>query len=94
MVATAVVFVVVVTAGEAAVVVVFVLLAAGGAAVPGAMVDPAALVSLPGVGVAVAAGAVGAVGRVVMGVGTGGNGFDITVATSWSKPVSDLLRNT
>ena len=55
--AVVVVFGAVPAAGETAVVVVVVvvLLVAGGAAAPGAIVEPAELASLPGVGVAVAA---------------------------------------
>ena len=47
-------------------------------------------VELPELGVVDVAGAVGSV---VIGVGTGGSGFDITPAIISFRPASDLLRN-
>ena len=78
-------FGVVVAAGTALGVVV-VLFVAGATPVPGAAVEPAALV-LVGVGVLDVVGA----GSVVSGVGSGGNGFDITAAIRSVRPASDPL---
>ena len=63
-----------------------VLSVAAGTAAPGAAVDPL-LLMLPVAGVVVVAGVAGSV---VIGVGTGGNGFDITLAISSFRPASDL----
>lgn len=79
----AVVFAVVVRDDEAAGAVV--LFVAGGTA---AKVEPVLLV-LPVAGVVVVAGVV--TGSVVIGVGTGGNGFESTLAISSFSPASDLL---
>ena len=62
----------------------------GGTAVPGAEVEPVLLMP-PVAGVVVVAG-VG--GSVVRGVGTGGNGFDMTLAIRSVRPASSpLCRN-
>ena len=74
-------FGVAVRAGEAAGTVV--LFVAGGTAAPDVEVEP---VLLP---VVVVAGVVA--GKVVNGVGTGGNGFDITLAIISVNPASELL---
>ena len=63
-----------------------VVLSGAGTADPGAAVDPL-LLMLPVAGVVVVAGVAGSV---VIGVGTGGNGFDITLAISSFRPASDL----
>ncbi len=83
-VAVVVVFGAIVAAVGAVVVVLFV---AGGMTDPGATVVPVVLGLLdPGM-----ADVVGVVaGSSVMGVGTGGNGLDITVAIISFKPASDL----
>ncbi len=62
---------------------------AGAFAAPVVEFDPAALLEVPLDGVVVVAGVVG---KVVNGVGSGGYGFDITVAIISGKPASDLLR--
>ena len=64
-----------------------VVLFVAGATVPGATVEPVVLgLLVPG-----RADVVGAVaGSSVIGVGTGGNGFDNTVAIISFKPASDL----
>ena len=51
-------------------------------------VELAALLTLPVAGVVVVVA--GGVGSVVSGVGSGGNGFDITPAISSFRPASDL----
>lgn len=62
-----------------------VLSVGAGTADPGAAVDPV-LLMLPVAGVVVVAGVDGSV---VIGVGTGGNGFDITLAIISFRPASD-----
>ena len=57
-------------------------------AAPDAGVEPPLLLPVEGV-VDVAGG----VGSVFIGVGTGGNGLDRTLAISSFRPASDLLRN-
>ena len=79
-VVVAVPFGVAVRADEAAGTVV--LFVAGGTAAPDVEVEP---VLLP------VAGAVVVAGKVVNGVGTGGNGFDITLAIISVNPASELL---
>jgi len=67
-----------------------VVLAGGGTTAFGAEVEPV-LVVFPVAGVVVVAGVAGSV---VSGVGTGGNGFDITLAIISVRPLSELpLRN-
>ena len=78
--------VVVIADGTAGVVVV--LFVAGGTGVPGAAVEPA-VVKLPLAGVVDVVGA--AAGSVVSGVGSGGNGLDITPAIRSVRPTSDWL---
>ena len=74
---------VVIAAGTAVV-----LFVASGTAVPGAAVEPA-VVKLPLAGVVDVVGA--AAGSVVSGVGSGGNGLDITPAIRSVRPTSDWL---
>ena len=62
-----------------------------GLAAPGAVPAPLPTpVELPEAGFVDVAGPAGSV---VIGVGTGGSGFDITLAIISVKPASDLLRN-
>ena len=82
-----VVFVVVVVAAGTGVVVVVVLFVARGAAFAGVALEP--LPMLPVAGVVVVAGVV--TGSVVIGVGSGGNGLDITLAIRSFRPTSDWL---
>jgi hypothetical protein len=58
-----------------------------GTVAPGAAVEPV-LLMLPVAGVVVVAGVAGSV---VRGVGTGGNGFDMTLAIRSVRPASDWL---
>ena len=51
---------------------------------------PSPALGVPDVGLVDVAGAVGST---VIGVGTGGSGFDITLAIISLRPASDLLRN-
>jgi len=60
----------------------------GAAAAPAAGVAPDE-VMLPEAGLVVGAAA----GRVVIGVGSGGNGFDMTLAIISVRPASELWRN-
>ena len=61
--------------------------ATAGTVAPGAEVEPV-LLMFPVAGVVVVAGVAGSV---VRGVGTGGNGFDMTLAIRSVRPASDWL---
>jgi hypothetical protein len=63
--------------------------------VAGLLTGTAAALPLPAFGVPEVGlvDVAGAVGSTVIGVGTGGSGFDITPAIISLRPASDLLRN-